>query len=352
MIQKSLRTIPTLKWICPFDACTIHDTEDILLFQSHPSAKIYIFPKKYEKPIRVKGFLDTGNFINHQTWRISSAKLGVMLQVIQCSKWRSFFYHRSHKQTNLLSTIPWMERQTPRIWFRATKEKISWWDFLNSLKGVSQNFNGLKNRNKTSAFNKISHFYQVDVLCLIRQENFKTSFIERDIACTHPFWTNPEFLITLPFKKNEVVNPIKANRKGVNPYLELTKKEINKLRREYSSHIKILHWHVKHSMSTDEQTDPRKNEIRVQLLKTGSLLSWWKFWWTFCFKSYLTPRFSQSLISIRDFANLEFLLKKGLRLYFVSLTTIGMFLPFGLKTAPSLFQKAMTRIFESIFSNA
>ena len=41
---------------------------------------------------------------------------------------------------------------------------------------------------------------------------------------------NPDFLIHLPFKKNENVNPTKASHKGMNPeHLALAKQEISTL---------------------------------------------------------------------------------------------------------------------------
>ncbi|XP_075099164.1 uncharacterized protein LOC142176027 [Nicotiana tabacum] len=45
-----------------------------------------------------------------------------------------------------------------------------------------------------------------------------------------PLWKNKEFLIKLPFKKNENINPIKASHSGMNPdHFQLAKKELEEL---------------------------------------------------------------------------------------------------------------------------
>ena len=46
----------------------------------------------------------------------------------------------------------------------------------------------------------------------------------------NPLWKNPKFFISLPFKKNEDVNPTKASHGGMNPdHLALAKQELTTL---------------------------------------------------------------------------------------------------------------------------
>lgn len=51
--------------------------------------------------------------------------------------------------------------------------------------------------------------------------------------CQIPLWTNKEFFISLPFKRNEDVNPIKESYSGMHPdHYKLAVAELNQLKTE------------------------------------------------------------------------------------------------------------------------
>ena len=64
----------------------------------------------------------------------------------------------------------------------------------------------------------------------LKEDCCAESHIEFLAKCSNPLWTQSEFFISLPFKKNEDINPTKASHVGMNPeHLILATQEIQQL---------------------------------------------------------------------------------------------------------------------------
>ncbi|MCH85865.1 polyprotein-like, partial [Trifolium medium] len=122
----------------------------------------------------------------------------------------------------------------------------------------------------------------------------------------NPLWENKEFFIQLPFKLNEDVNPTKATHPGMSPSdYALAKEECNQLLRQ-------------------GLIEPTKSEWACQAF-------------------YVEKRSERLGIDPKDRYKTAFCIPNAQYQWTI--------LPFGLKVAPSLFQKVMTRIFEPILNS-
>ncbi|KAK9008524.1 hypothetical protein V6N11_075413 [Hibiscus sabdariffa] len=152
--------------------------------------------------------------------------------------------------------------------------------------------------------------------------------------CDHPLWKNPEFYVKLPFKKNEDVNPTKASHTWMNPkHQKLAEGEcnelfqqgliepsdsqwaceafyVNKRSEQVRGKLKLVinYQPLNHFLQDDKFPLPNRNALFSNRPKTG-----------FCIPNH---HFQWNVI------------------------------PFGLKTAPSLFQKAIVKIFQPIMDQA
>ncbi|KAK8526460.1 hypothetical protein V6N12_020931 [Hibiscus sabdariffa] len=142
--------------------------------------------------------------------------------------------------------------------------------------------------------------------------------------CDHPLWRNSEFYVKLPFKKNEDVNPTKASHTGMNP-----------------EHQRLA--------------EAECNELLQQGLIEPSDSQW------ACEAFYVNKRSEQARGKLRLVINYQplnhFLLDDKFPLpnrnaLFSSLAKAQVFSKFDLKAAPSLFQKAMVKIFQPIMDQA
>ncbi|KAJ0027309.1 hypothetical protein Pint_35957 [Pistacia integerrima] len=108
-----------------------------------------------------------------------------------------------------------------------SKDMIIGWDLLNQLLKAKFTFTpqGLKHK---SYFMPYKHPYNyfttlptpvpnTDVTQQLVTESFAQSHTDFLTKCSHPLWLNPEFFVSLPFKKNEGINPTKATHLGMPP---------------------------------------------------------------------------------------------------------------------------------------
>ncbi|CAE6074580.1 unnamed protein product [Arabidopsis arenosa] len=177
--------------------------------------------------------------------------------------------------------------------------------------------------------------------------------------CSSPLWKNPDFFISLPFKKNEDVNPTKASHPGMNPdHYNLALEEVDQLQKEdliekttspwaceafYVNkraeqvrgklRLVINYQPLNHFLADDKFPLP-KREVLFQRLPQAQVFS----------KFDLKAGFWQLGIKPEDRPKTGFCIPD--RHYHWKV------MPFGLKVAPSLFQKAMIKIFEPILPNA
>ena len=175
----------------------------------------------------------------------------------------------------------------------------------------------------------------------------------------NPLWKNPDFFIKLPFKLNEDVNPTKATHSGMSPSdLKLANEECDILLQqgllEHTSspwacqafyvekrseqirgkkRLVIDYKPLNLFLQSDKFPVPRTNMLFSQL-PGANIFS----------KFDLKGAFWQIGIHPSDRYKTAFCLPNAQYQWTV--------LPFGLKTAPSLFQKAITRIFHPILHSA
>ncbi|ESQ51075.1 hypothetical protein EUTSA_v10023188mg, partial [Eutrema salsugineum] len=243
------------------------------------------------------------------------------------------------------------------------KDFILGFDILHSLKIVSWHPKGLKHKNHLLPWTTISHFYPMELLNPIKEEITKTSCASSHseflTKCSSPLWKNPDFFISLPFKKNEDINPTKASHPGMNPnHYTLALEEVNLLQKEGLIKTTTSPWAceafyvnkkaeqvrgklrlvinyqpLNHFLADDKFPLP-KREVLFQRLPQAQVFS----------KFDLKAGFWQLGIKPEDRPKTGFCIPDHHFQWKV--------MPFGLKVAPSLFQKAMTKIFEPILPNA
>ncbi|KAG8489635.1 hypothetical protein CXB51_017679 [Gossypium anomalum] len=168
--------------------------------------------------------------------------------------------------------------------------------------------------------------------------------------CPNLLWKNLDFFIKLPFKKNEDINPTKASHQGMNPdHLLLAEKECKKLQQQdliepsdsqwaceaFYRKIKIGNQLPASSYFLQDDKFPlsKKNLLFLSLAKARVFS-----------KFDLKAGFWQLGIHPEDRPKTRFGIPNGHFQWKV--------MSFGLKTAPSLFQKAMIKIFHPLMKNA
>ena len=95
---------------------------------------------------------------------------------------------------------------------------------------------GIQSRKFFKNYTKTQNLYlQIPIPDQEKIDVYKARIIEQAFAnnhidflkkCDHPLWQNKDFFISLPFKKNEYINPTKASHVGMNPeHSKLAQKE-------------------------------------------------------------------------------------------------------------------------------
>lgn len=178
-----------------------------------------------------------------------------------------------------------------------------------------------------------------------------------DFSHPKPLWKNEAFFIILPFKKNEDINPTKATHPGMTPDDEqLAQQECTQLRlglierttsnwacqafyvnkraeiRRGKKRLVIDYKPLNHFLAGDKFLLPRPQNMFARLPDAQ--------WFS---KFNLKAGFWQLGIQPEVRYKIAFCIPNAQFQWTV--------MPFGLKVASSLFQKAMTRIFEPLFPN-
>ncbi|KAL3643586.1 hypothetical protein CASFOL_014401 [Castilleja foliolosa] len=329
--------------------------------QPLPNVKIYIFPTKYDKPIPVIAFLDTGaassiikpDILPSTHWNQCSAAFkaanGEIFHVTLISKliYIQLFPGYIIKAKVYGSNLP-------------GKDFILGFDILHNLQRVPK---GLKHKNHLLPWTTVPNFYPLEILNPIKEEIIKISCAtfhsEFLTKCSSPLWKNPDFFIALPFKKNEDINPTKASHPGMNPdHCKLAIEEVNQLQKEdliekttsrwaceafyvnkRAEQVRgkprlVINYQPLNHFFADDKFPLPKREVLFQKLPKARIFS----------KFDLKAGFCQLGIKPEDRPKTGFCIPDHHFHWKV--------IPFGLKVAPSLFQKAMTKIFELILQNA
>ena len=107
----------------------------------------------------------------------------------------------------------------------ASKRSLCYFfDLIHKIPNIRWSKEGLNYKSFRLPWTTIPNFYiaePISSITLIRQSIVTTSCAESHQEflqkCSNPLWQNPYFFIYLPSKKNEDMNPTKANHSGMNP---------------------------------------------------------------------------------------------------------------------------------------
>nr|GEX14076.1 putative reverse transcriptase domain, viral movement protein [Tanacetum cinerariifolium] len=282
-----------------------------------PLAKIHLLTDAYAKPILVIAFFDTGssvsilnpNILPDHYWKPHH-------QNFMAANGEKFVIDKISVPINI-----WLfPKCVIKRWLLGSsshgKDLLIGFDILHKLPNLCWTGEGLHYR---SFFNPWTAMHRLFVASItppiFNINNIKQRLIQTCCASSHtefltkhpsPLWLNPSFFVSLPFKKNEDVNPTKASHPRMNPdHYQLAKEECEQL---VSQGI------------TEPTTSP----------------------WA-CEAFYVNKRSEQLDIKPEDRPKTAFCIPDHHYQWKV--------MPFGLKNAPLAFQKAMITIFEPILAN-
>ncbi|XP_028798734.1 uncharacterized protein LOC114754141 [Neltuma alba] len=307
-----------------------------------PNVKIHILPGRYEKPIPVIAFIDTGacrtimnpDILPSEAW-------------IPCDQ---FFLTANSKPFK----IEWITRR--KIGIQFFPGCVLWMKVLGS---------DLPGKDILIGFDTYYHTRNLQIQQAppgyedIRDHLLKFC-ADSHQQFSHPFplWKNQEFFIKLPFKKNEDISPTKASHPGMNPEdLKLAKEECAALLKQGLIELTKSNWACQ-AFYVEKRSEIKRGKKRLvidykplniflqddkfPLLKPSSLTVHLKDAKIFS-KFDLKAGFWQLGIHPEDRPKIALCIPNAQYQWTV--------MPFGLKAAPSLFQKAMTRIFEPMLDN-
>ncbi|KAK8565042.1 hypothetical protein V6N12_058617 [Hibiscus sabdariffa] len=203
-----------------------------------PHVQALIYLGKFEKPISIIAFIDTGatetimnpDILPSEWWKPyvkyfnSAADQTFATHLISKPITVQFFPGCAIKTTVLGSHLP-------------GKDLVVRFDLYTKAKHLRILPDGLKYKGMFKPFVDIPRLYLAGSMKIIsstvKELKIKAcaeSHEEFLSKCAHPLWKNPEFFIQMPFKKNEDINPTKASHSGMNPdHQKLAETECNKL---------------------------------------------------------------------------------------------------------------------------
>ncbi|KAK8494604.1 hypothetical protein V6N11_064766 [Hibiscus sabdariffa] len=331
----------------------------------HVPASIYL--GKFEKPIPIIAFIDTGaaetimnpNVLPPEWWKPhvkyfnSAADQTFATHLISNPITIQLFPGCAIKTTILGSHLP-------------GKDLVVGFDIYTRAKHLRILPNGLKYKGLFKPFVDIPRLFLAGSMEIISStiKDLKTkacaeSHKEFLSKCDHPLWKNPEFFIQMPFKRSEDINPTKASHSGMNPdHQKLAETECNELLQQDLIELSDSQWSceafyvnkrseqargklrlvinyqpLNHFLQDDKFPLPNRNALFSSLAK-AQIFS----------KFDLKAGFWQLGIDPVDRPKTGFCIPNHHFQWKV--------MPFGLKTAPSLFQKAMIKIFHPILDRA
>ncbi|KAL4388578.1 hypothetical protein GQ457_09G008110 [Hibiscus cannabinus] len=332
-----------------------------------PHIPVSVYCEKYDKAIVAIAFIDTGagktimnpDILPETWWKPYTKKFSTASNEIFTTYLISkpitiqFFPGCSIRTTVLGSRLP-------------GKDILLGFDIFNQVRLLRITPRGIEYRRM------FKPFVQIERLFLTQSTEEVQSLIEdlkaRSCAeshedflskCDHPLWQNPEFYVKLPFKKNEDINPTKASHTGMNPeHQKLAIAEcsellqqgliepsdsqwaceafyVNKRSEQARGKLRLVinYQPLNHFLQDDKFPLPNRNALFSSLSK-AQIFS----------KFDLKAGFWQLGIDPTDRPKTGFCIPNQHYQWKV--------MPFGLKTAPSLFQKAMIRIFQPIMDQA
>ncbi|KAH9799877.1 hypothetical protein KPL71_000485 [Citrus sinensis] len=331
-----------------------------------PSIKLQILPSKFQRPIPAIGLIDTGaqrsmlnpHILPPEYWTQSeehfkavNGKLFTTSLITKKSIGIQIFPNCVIWTKVIGSTLP-------------NKDILLGFDILHQIKHLQIIPTGIRVKSMFKPFTNILKLYNLSETPQSYQD-ISTKLLsfcpESHSEFTHPnpLWKNKSFFIKLPFKLNEDINPTKATHPGMSPSdLLLAQQECSQLLAQgliepTSSQWACQAFYVeKHSeivrgkkrlvidyqplnmfLQDDKFPLPRRQSM-FTFLKNAQIFS----------KFDLKSGFWQLGIEPSERYKTAFCIPNAHFQWTV--------LPFGLKTAPSIFQKSMVQIFQPILHHA
>ena len=210
---------------------------------------------------------------------------------------------------------------------------------------------------------QVPHLFTIDPFDSLKFQIIKdccaNSYSEFLLKNPNPLWKNPKFFIYLPFKKNEDVNPTRASHRGINPeHLALATQELSTLLSEGLIEPTTSPWACE-AFYVNKHAEQVRGKLRlvINYQDLNHLLADDKF-----------PLPNKSAI-FQHLSNVKVFSKFDLKAGFWQLgihpeerykTAFCIpdhhyqwtVMPFGLKNAPSQFQKSMVMLFQLLLTNA
>ncbi|RDX80470.1 hypothetical protein CR513_38977, partial [Mucuna pruriens] len=337
---------------------SVKNMDTITISPPLPCIEVQLLPSKFHKPINVIAFIDIG-----------AQKIMMNPEILPEEFWKKEVCHfvaanRKIFKTELITKELVGIKFFPDciVWTRVIRSKLPDQDIL-----IGMDVYSAANRLQILSIGRIQIFYgsrnltespteieEIKKKILSLCANSHEEFIH-----PNPIWKNQDFFIRLPFKLNEDVNPTKATHPGMTPSdLLLARQECQELLRQGLIEPTQSNWAcqafyvekrseklrgkkrlvidykpLNHFLQDDKFPIPKASSLLV-LIKESNVFS----------KFDLKSGFWQLGIEPSDRHKTAFCIPNAQYQWTV--------LPFGLKVAPSLFQKAMTRIFEPLLEHA
>ncbi|KAK8479892.1 hypothetical protein V6N11_074086 [Hibiscus sabdariffa] len=233
-----------------------------------PHIPVSVYLSKYDKPIEVIAFIDTG-----------AAKTIMNPDILPPELWKPhtrIFSTASNDEfaTHLISKpitiqfFPGCSVRTTVLGSRLPgKDLVVGFDIYTQARFLRIVPDGLRYKQMFKPFVDISRLFLVqptEEIKLLLEELKARSCAESHehflSKCDHPLWNNPKFYVKMPFKKNEDVNPTKASHTGMNPeHQKLAETECNELLQQGLMSPQIPSGLARPSMSIKDQSRPEES---------------------------------------------------------------------------------------------
>ncbi|KAH9752145.1 transposon Tf2-2 polyprotein [Citrus sinensis] len=331
-----------------------------------PSIKLQILPSKFQRPIPAIGLIDTG-----------AQRSMLNPHILPSEYWTQSEEHFKAVNgklftTSLITKKPIGIQIFPNcvIWTKVigstlpNKDILIGFDILHQIRHLQIIPTGILVKSMFKPFTNILKLYHLSETPQSYQDistKLLSFCLESHSEFTHPnpLWKNKSFFIKLPFKLNEYINPTKATHPGMSPSdLLLAQQECSQLLAQgliepTSSQWACQAFYVeKHSeivrgkkrLVTDYQPlNMFLQDDKFPLPSRQSMFNFLKNAQIFS-KFDLKSSFWQLGIEPSERYKTTFCIPNAHFQWTV--------LPFGLKTAPSIFQKSMVQLFQPILHHA
>ncbi|KAK0590074.1 hypothetical protein LWI29_022372 [Acer saccharum] len=349
-------------------SCFVHESYQASQISTHfgPQTPVQILPDKYSKPVDVIAYFDTG---------FHTTMMNPKILPPEC--WKPYVHHFRAADGKVFSTDLISRKkigikffQSFTLWVQVIgtplpdKDILIGWDVFRQSKSLRILPTRIRFKRNFKTFSEIPKIFPLSEIQPPFDQipaNLLRLCADDHATFSHPspLWKNPDFFIKLHFKLNEDINPTKVSHSGMSPTnLQMAHKECNELLRQgliehtsspwacqafYVEKRSELKWGKKRLvvdykplnlfLRDDKFPVPRPNVLFAQL--PGA---------TVFSKFDLKGAFWQIGIHPDERYKTAFCFPNAQYQWTV--------LPFGLKTAHSLFQKAVTRIFHPLLHSA